>query len=111
MGPGMALDGTSLPRHATATWLDAGRRAAVLDATLALVVSRLVVWAGGLAGIGLFGMSSKADAFDPAGVTQPFGDVGNLLAAPAARWDSVWYLQIAGTGYGTDPARPAFFPL
>jgi Mannosyltransferase (PIG-V) len=33
------------------------------------------------------------------------------LLAPLARWDSVWYLRIADSGYGADPARAAFFPL
>ncbi len=33
-----------------------------------------------------------------------------MLVAPFARWDSVWYLAIADSGYG-DGAREAFFPL
>ncbi|MEA2385385.1 MAG: hypothetical protein QOH72_5356, partial [Solirubrobacteraceae bacterium] len=45
-------------------------------------------------------------------VTRPFGPAGNALAAPLARWDSVWYLAIANDGYpADDPRRAAFFPL
>src|SRR5438552_17729241 len=49
-------------------------------------------------------------------MTTGFGRVGDLLAAPAARWDSSWYLVIAHYGYRPDlgaftSARAAFFPL
>ena len=75
-----------------------------------LVVTRVVVWAAGMVGAGVFGLSARAGDFDPQGVTKPFGAAGNLLVAPAARWDSVWYLDIAHDGYrhGVDAA---FFPL
>lgn len=33
------------------------------------------------------------------------------LLAPLARWDAVWYLRIADSGYGDVRARAAFFPL
>ena len=33
------------------------------------------------------------------------------LLAPLARWDAVWYLAIADSGYGGSDARAAFFPL
>ncbi|HEY2217188.1 MAG TPA: mannosyltransferase family protein, partial [Solirubrobacteraceae bacterium] len=44
------------------------------------------------------------------------GWLGDLLAAPAARWDSSWYLVIAHYGYRPDlgsftASRDAFFPL
>ncbi len=58
----------------------------------------------------VFGLSGREGDFDPAGLTSPFGATGDLLAAPFARWDSVWFLAIAGSGYG-DGAREAFFPL
>jgi hypothetical protein len=48
--------------------------------------------------------------FDPAGLTVPFGQLGNLLVSPAARWDSVWYLAIARDGYDQH-SKTAFFPL
>src|SRR5438552_13609732 len=49
-------------------------------------------------------------------MTTGFGRVGDLLAAPAARWDSSWYLVIAHYGYRPDlgaftSSRAAFFPL
>jgi len=72
--------------------------------------SRLVVWAAGVAAIAAWGRSPRAAGFDPAGLTQPFGRVGDALAAPAAAWDSVWYLGIAHDGYA-DPHRAAFFPV
>jgi Mannosyltransferase (PIG-V) len=37
--------------------------------------------------------------------------VADPLLAPLARWDSVWYLRIADSGYGDSTARAAFFPL
>jgi hypothetical protein len=90
--------------------LDAARAAALADAWRALWVSRLLVWAAGAGAVFAFGLSGRAADFDPAGVTTPFGPAGDVLAAPLARWDSVWYLAIAAGGYG-DGAREAFFPL
>jgi hypothetical protein len=77
----------------------------------ALWTSRLVVFASGVLGVLFFGRARGTAAFDPARLTEPFGYFGNLLAAPFARWDSVWYLEIAGGGYDHEPARTAFFPL
>src|SRR5918999_1953098 len=37
--------------------------------------------------------------------------VADPLLAPLARWDSVWYLRVANSGYGDSTARAAFFPL
>ncbi|MBI5106316.1 MAG: hypothetical protein HZB46_15255 [Solirubrobacterales bacterium] len=76
----------------------------------ALWVSRLVVWAAGLAAIAVWGVHDRKVPFDPTGLTRPFGAVGDLLVAPAARWDATWYLTIAGDGYDDGP-RTAFFPL
>jgi hypothetical protein len=73
-------------------------------------LSRLLVWAAGLTAIAVWGVSRHRTVFDPTGITRPFGAVGDLLVAPAARWDSVWYLAIAGDGYDRGP-RTAFFPL
>jgi hypothetical protein len=98
-------------RERWAARADTGHRAALADAAAAFVVSRLLVWAAGLAGIAAAGISSRRADFDPAGLTAPFGAAGDLLVGPAARWDSVWYLAIAAEGYGTSQAKPAFFPL
>jgi 4-amino-4-deoxy-L-arabinose transferase-like glycosyltransferase len=86
------------------------RDAAFADAWRALWATRLLVWAAGVVAVLVFGLSARAGDFDPAGLTSPFGATGDVLVAPFARWDSVWYLAIAGSGYG-DGAREAFFPL
>ena len=57
--------------------------------------------AGGLA-------RENADKFDDPALTHP---LASELLAPLARWDAVWYLRIAHSGYGSSPARAAFFPL
>src|SRR5438876_3814860 len=90
--------------------LPAEWRSALASAWRALWWSRLVVWAGGLVGMAAIGRSARWREFDPGAVTAPFGGVADWLMAPAARWDSVWYLAIAHDGY-TEPARAAFFPL
>ncbi len=90
---------------------------AVRDCWRALWVSRLLVLAAGAGAVAAFGVGRARSAFDPAGVTSGFGWLGNLLAAPVARWDAVWYLVIAHYGYRPDLAsfgtasRAAFFPL
>ena len=64
----------------------------------------------GLGAVAAFGLHERnAQAFDPDGLTRPFGAVGDALLAPAARWDSMWFLTIADGGY--DDMRAAFFPL
>jgi hypothetical protein len=74
-----------------------------------LLLSRTIVLAGGVSGLLLVGRKPGTQALDPPSLTAPFGAVGNMLAAPFARWDSVWYL--AHGGYADEPARTAFFPL
>jgi hypothetical protein len=77
----------------------------------ALWTSRLIVLASGVLAVLFFGRAPGTTSFDPAGLTAPFGYFGNLVAAPFARWDSVWYLAIAQGGYAHEAARTAFFPL
>ncbi len=96
---------------------DAARMAAVRDCWRALWMSRLIVLCAGVGAVVAFGVGRARSAFDPAGLTSGFGWLGDLLAAPVARWDAVWYLVIAHYGYrpnlaafGTGP-RAAFFPL
>jgi hypothetical protein len=75
-------------------------------------LSRVVVWAAGTGAVAVFGARDRnAEAYDPRGLTRPFGEVGDALVAPAARWDAVWFLEIAGAGYGAEDDRAAFFPL
>jgi hypothetical protein len=87
------------------------RRAETVAVAQAVVGSRLLVWAAGLLALGAWGSSPRAADFDPAGTLAPYGGPLDTLVAPGARWDSVWYLAVAHSGYGGDPARAAFFPL
>jgi hypothetical protein len=93
----------------------AARRAWLADLAVAwraFWMTRLLVWAAGLGAIAAWGLhKTHEQAFDPGGVTRPFGSLGDHLVAPAARWDSVWYLDIANDGYGGSGDRAAFFPL
>ena len=75
-----------------------------------LLATRAVVWTVAVLAIELAGVSHRAGDFDPAGLTEPFGHVGDVLVGPAARWDSVWFLSIAHDGY-SEATRAAFFPL
>lgn len=71
------------------------------------VAALSALWAGGG---GAF--VANAEAFDVPALTHPFGGLGDALLSPLARWDAVWYLQIADSGYGeAGSARTAFFPL
>jgi hypothetical protein len=78
----------------------------------ALLLSRAVVWVAAVIAL----LSSPPGAgvvaiFDPHGLTHPFSSLLlNRLVAPAARYDSVWYLGIAQHGYFSAQSR-AFFPL
>jgi Mannosyltransferase (PIG-V) len=57
--------------------------------------------AGGLA-------ERNAAKFDEPALTQALAEP---LLSPLARWDAVWYLRIAESGYAGSDARAAFFPL
>jgi hypothetical protein len=51
----------------------------------------------------------NAARFDDPALT---GALAEPILAPLARWDAVWYLSIADSGYGgADSPRAAFFPL
>jgi Mannosyltransferase (PIG-V) len=50
----------------------------------------------------------NAAKFDEPALTQALADP---LLAPLARWDAVWYLRVADSGYGGSEASAAFFPL
>jgi hypothetical protein len=76
----------------------------------ALLASRVVVLVAGALAAGLLGLDPRHAGFDPAGITTPYGGLGDALLAPFARWDTTWFVAIAENGYG-DGAREAFFPL
>jgi Mannosyltransferase (PIG-V) len=50
----------------------------------------------------------NAAKFDELGLTHALADP---VLSPLARWDAVWYLRIADSGYRGSDARAAFFPL
>jgi Mannosyltransferase (PIG-V) len=95
---------------------DSARMQAVRETWRALWMSRLLVWVAGAGTVATLGFGPIRGAFNPPGLTRGFGWLGDLLAAPAARWDSAWYLVIAHYGYRPElgsytSARDAFFPL
>src|SRR5262245_21274568 len=98
----------AIAARAREAWVD--WRASLLLAARALLVTRIVLWGAAIAAVEIAGISGRAADFDPAGLTRPYGSLGDLLLAPFARWDSVWYLSIAHDGYA-DATRTAFFPL
>ncbi len=78
----------------------------------ALWTSRLAILVCGMAGVLQIGAAPGATAaYDPTGLTAPFGYFANAVAAPFARWDSYWYLTIARYGYAHIRERMAFYPL
>ena len=55
---------------------------------------------------------TAAERYDRPELTQPLGALGDELVSPLARWDAVWYLGVADSGYqSADSPRTAFFPL
>lgn len=96
--------------------LGPARARAVRDSWRALWSSRLLVWGVGVVTLAAYGFGPVRHAFNPPGLTRGLGWLGDLLAAPAARWDASWYLVIAHWGYRPDlgaftASRDAFFPL
>ncbi len=78
-------------------------------AGLALGLALALVTAGGVGAFLAFGQVAHG-GFDPPGLVDHLGPVRDALAAPFARWDSVWYLTLARDGYTPGPTT-AFFPL
>jgi hypothetical protein len=95
--------------------LSADALVAMRAALGALVGSRLLVWGAGVAAVLTFGTAPHGRTFDPFGLTHGLGRLGDVLAAPAARWDAAWYLSIGEIGYTPHApfadGRSAFFPL
>jgi len=113
---GLARLGAALGSRLQALRADDARMTALHDCWQALWRSRLLLWSAGVATLLVFGFGPVRGAFNPPGTTRGFGRLGDLLAAPAARWDSAWYLVIAHYGYRPDlgaftASRTAFFPL
>jgi hypothetical protein len=107
----MALEATPVQGRRVA----AVRDSEALRAALRIgVSSRLAVLLVAIFAALSFGPASgglareNADKFDEPVLTHALADP---LLAPLARWDSVWYLRIADSGYGDSAPRAAFFPL
>lgn len=102
----------AIPRQGDAPTLTRRHDRAWATALWAAYGSRVIVWVAAMIALALSPPEHAiVAAFDPHGLTEPFHSaVLNRLLAPAARYDSVWYLGIARHGYFTDQAR-AFFPL
>jgi hypothetical protein len=121
VAPFEPLPATRGPVSAARRWwrrmcADPARMTALSESWRALWGSRLLVWLAGMATIVTLGFGPVRGAFNPPGITRGFGWLGDLLAAPAARWDAAWYLVIAHYGYRPDlgsytTSRDAFFPL
>ena len=81
---------------------------AIRYTALALVASRALVWLTAMIATAVAPVQNSASAlaFDRPDLTLPHGGAFSALA----RWDSVWYLGIAQSGYD-DAASTAFFPL
>ena len=87
-----------------------GRGPALRPVTFAFLGSRLLVFVVGAVSFRAFELSGGApDASKDIG--RNLGRVGDALAAPAVRWDSTWYLDIARHGYRREAIEPAFFPF
>jgi hypothetical protein len=52
--------------------------------------------------------ADNAASFDAPALT---GALADPLLEPLARWDAIWFLRIADSGYGGSAQRAAFFPL
>lgn len=78
------------------------------EALRAFLVSRCLVWLAAVAAVYALPFDRfQQSRHDLPELTQPLGRALGALA----RWDAVWYLSIAQSGYAHTPARAAFFPL
>jgi Mannosyltransferase (PIG-V) len=108
---GMGPEGIARRRLSDAARALGGERLEALRAAgLTLVWTRLAVAVIAIATAAIAGThAGNALSFDAPALTHPFGGAVNALFSPLARWDAVWYLEIARSGYG-GPST-AFFPL
>ena len=107
----MAYEATPARVRAIATVRDseafrAAWRVAVSTRVAVLLVAVFAALSFGPATGGL--ARENAEKFDEPSLTHALADP---LLAPLARWDSVWYLRIADSGYGDSAPRAAFLPL
>jgi mannosyltransferase PIG-V len=100
---------------AAARWIAAARGSEALRAawrvtwTTRALVMVVAIFAALSFGPAMGGLAREnARKFDAPALTH---SVAEPLLAPLARWDAVWYLRIADSGYGDSAPRAAFFPL
>ncbi|HKP21240.1 MAG TPA: mannosyltransferase family protein [Thermoleophilaceae bacterium] len=88
---------------------EAVRAAVRIGLSSRMAVLLVAIFAAFLFGPASGGLARQnADKFDVPALTHA---IAGPVLAPLARWDSVWYLTIADSGYGGSSARAAFFPL
>jgi hypothetical protein len=104
-----ALEPTRPAFLARALGSEAGRVFVLSRAAVACVaiLAALTIGTSGPAGL----PERNAARYDVPALTHPFGKAGDRVFSPLARWDAVWYLAIADSGYEGARARSAFFPL
>jgi hypothetical protein len=86
------------------------RLGALIPLWAIVVCSRLIVLAAGTAGVLFTHRVRFWEWYDPHRLSLSLGSLGNVLAAPALRWDGIWYVTIAEHGYRRAGLTP-FFPL
>ena len=85
------------------------RSPAVRDSLWAFLGSRAIVWLVGVPAFLLVPLSGWQHT-DPTALTRHLGAVGEVLGAPAVRWDSSYYVFTAQHGYEA-LGQTAFFPF
>jgi mannosyltransferase PIG-V len=85
------------------------RSSAARDGLAAFLGSRAIVWLVGIPAFLLVPLSGWQHT-DPTGLTRHLGAVGEVLGAPAVRWDSSFYVFTAQHGYEAI-GQTAFFPF
>ena len=85
------------------------RSPAVRVGLAAFLGSRAIVWLVGMSAFLLVPLSGWQHT-DPTGLTRHLGAVGEVLGAPAVRWDSSYYVFTAQHGYEA-LGQTAFFPF
>jgi mannosyltransferase PIG-V len=107
----MAIEATPAQARRVAAVRDseAVRAAVRIGVSTRLAVLLVAIFAALSFGPASGGLAREnADKFDDPALTHAIADP---LLAPLARWDSVWYLRIANSGYQDSAPRAAFFPL
>src|SRR5919109_1068584 len=77
-----------------------------------LLLSRVWVFLFAVVAFALFGADQSNSArYGSSPFAEPFGGSSDGVVSIWARWDSLWYLGIANSGYDFNADSVAFFPL